>query len=214
MKKIIRIVFAVLILCTLCLPAMARNVGMVSSASVPAGNYDSISIMSGTLTKLDLSNVSLRSDFTLSMQSDTQLTISNGVLTGQNATFLVGASNVKILLEGNAGVDVTISSEISANEFFTALQFNASGVDIRLDGKRVYTFKCQHEDTITTTTTRTVCTICNKVISENAVTLPENATLGSTISEGNMAIIVGVAAAVVFGLGGFLVGKKNSIHNS
>ena len=38
--------------------------------------------------------------------------------------------------------------------------------------------------------------------------------LGSTLSEGNMAIIVGVAAAVVFGLGGFLVGKKNSIHNS
>ena len=37
---------------------------------------------------------------------------------------------------------------------------------------------------------------------------------GSAISEGNMAIIVGVAAAVVFGLGGFLVGKKNTIHNS
>ena len=44
--------------------------------------------------------------------------------------------------------------------------------------------------------------------------IKETDTAGSTISEGNMAIIVGVAAAVVFGLGGFLVGKKNSIHNS
>ena len=30
---------------------------------------------------------------------------------------------------------------------------------------------------------------------------------GSTLSEGNLTIIVGIAAAVVFGLGGFLVGK-------
>ena len=31
---------------------------------------------------------------------------------------------------------------------------------------------------------------------------------GSTISEGNITIIVGVAAAVVFGLGGFFLGRK------
>ncbi len=37
--------------------------------------------------------------------------------------------------------------------------------------------------------------------------MPSNLSLGSALSEGNMLIIVGVAAAVVFGLGGFFVGN-------
>ena len=35
---------------------------------------------------------------------------------------------------------------------------------------------------------------------------------GSTLSEGSLTIIVGIAAAVVFGLGGFFIGTKRKKH--
>lgn len=58
------------------------------------------------------------------------------------------------------------------------------------------------------------CANCGKkfVITEEISANPDTSETnpspaGSTLSEGNLAIIVGIAAAVVFGLGGFFIGK-------
>ena len=45
------------------------------------------------------------------------------------------------------------------------------------------------------------------VLSKAAQDYPNLASTGSTLSEGSLTIIVCIAAAVVFGLGGFILGK-------
>ena len=52
------------------------------------------------------------------------------------------------------------------------------------------------------------CGLCGAEITGGTTVESENLGLGSALSEGNMTLIVGIAAAVVFGLGGFFLGAK------
>ena len=54
---------------------------------------------------------------------------------------------------------------------------------------------------------REYCPDCDKTLSLNEIETTTSGA-GSTISEGNMTIVVGVTAAVIFGLGGFILGRR------
>ena len=85
-------------------------------------------------------------------------------------------------IHDGALLDVTFGVQTEAQDFAEALGLTA-------DGNRVYF----HQHKFNT------CLNCGEE--------EESTLLGSTLSEGSLTIIVGVAAAVVFGLGGFFVGK-------
>ncbi len=76
------------------------------------------------------------------------------------------------------------------------------------DGKcKICQWQCTHEKSITR------CAVCDKEMTAETETTPETTPeteppTASTLSEGSLTIIVGVAAAVVFGLGGFFLGRK------
>ena len=59
-------------------------------------------------------------------------------------------------------------------------------------------YECPHEDL--------KCNTCGKKLSQKAIS--SEGGIASTISEGNVSVIVGIACAAVFGIGGYLLGSK------
>ncbi len=116
-----------------------------------------------------------------------------GVLTGKFAFNNDGGSIT--LLPGGI-VDVETKYDHYANSFIGSFQNSDAGAKVEQTANGTYRVTA-HRHVYAGT-----CCLAEHM----ANTAP--APTGSTLSEGNLTIIVGIAAAVVFGLGGFILGTK------
>ena len=179
MKKIISILFAVLLLCTLCVPVLAEEIGQISIP--PFGTY--------TVN----SNFTLRSASNFIVNSNSTLCItSNGFLSGSDILFNSSDIDVKIILQDGGGLYLNFIAAEDAIAFCKLL--NDSGISFYLNGNAVQAGVCRHQGS-----DPEVCKLCGETITGGE---------GSILSEGSLTIICTVAAAVVFGLGGFILGTK------
>lgn len=188
MKKLLSIVLALIMLIALCVPAMAESYG--------TGNYNSITAVSGTSTSI-LGDVVIEDRGTLKFGSNSTLNIQNGSLTGNNIFLSVDLfghdwTDYTINIQSGGKINLSFCKPTGADHFAQILE--NSGINYKRNDKQIIA-PCLHEST----RTLTVCNDCGAEIPDHS---------GSTISEGNMTIVVGVAAAVIFGLGGFILGRR------
>ncbi len=178
MKKIISILFAVLLLCTLCVPVLAEEIGQISIPPLETYTVNS--------------NLTIGA-YCISAGSNSTLCItSNGFLSGSYIYLNSSGTDVKIILQDGGGLYLNFAFAKDAITFSKFLR--DSGIPYYLNGNSVQAGVCKHSDG-----EHMVCKQCGQPISHYA---------GSVFSEGSLTIIVGIAAAVVFGLGGFFLGTK------
>ena len=179
MKKITSILFAVLLLCTLCVPVLAEEIEEINI--LPLETYTVIS------------NFTLKSASYIMINSYSTLCItSNGFLSGSEILFNSSDTDVKIILQDGGGLYLTFELQKDAIAFCKLL--NDSGISSYLNGNAVQAGVCRHQGS-----DPEVCKLCGETITGGE---------GSILSEGSLTIICTVAAAVVFGLGGFFLGTK------
>ena len=219
MKKIISLFVAVLLLCALTVPAMAMDFS--GTVTIPGGSYDAIT------TKV-YAKVTINSEVTLSnggnaanlsLDSNSTLVIgSKGFLTGTKVTCVLSGPGQRIELEEGGGLYIEFVNSTYATNFENLL--NNSGITFTRNGNTFQAGACYHnggETTVTVITKETICDLCGKTVSTETTETVDPAPTASTLSEGNLAVVCTVAAAVVFGLGGFILGtkkKKPALANS
>ena len=184
MKKLISILLALIMLMALAVPAMAIVYN--------TGNYDEITAddwtdISGDVVINDGKTLKFEDNSSLDILGDRSLTGTNVILSLSGSGHTV---NFADKLSGK--IDLTFSSSTDADAFAQILKKSKTTYE-RIDNRIIA--PCSHRNTVPAT----VCKNCGEIL---------NSRSGSTLSEGNMTIVVGVAALAVGLLGGFVLGRK------
>ena len=196
MKRTISFIIAVLMLCALCVPAFAEV--FAGTTEIQSGSYNQIKI-TGTATIN--SDVTINSEGSLQMFGNSTLIIgSSGYLTGTDIYMSSSSVNAgqTIVLEEGGGLYITFQHEEQENSFADFLHDN--NIYYFRSGNAIQAGACRHTDGECM-----ACKQCGQPISGDTA---------SALSEGNMTVVCTIAAAVVFGLGGFILGKKKKTSNS
>ena len=207
MKKIICLLLA-LVLCTaLAIPAMAKiggnyQDGVYSTGfyfdgeTIPSGVHQSIYVEKNSSVKID-GAVTIATKGIFRIYDNGTLTITkNGSLSGTGVAYSEKCPNIKIVLENGAWIKIKFDNSAQAELFEQILQ--ASEITCTRNDNIIMAGAvpaCEHKNQ------KNVCVDCGEVISTYSAA-------GSILSEGSLTIIVGIAAAAVFGLGGFFLGMK------
>ena len=221
MKKIASLVLALLTLSALAVPAFAQWFG---TGEIPEGTYQSIMIYADSEVTIN-SSVQLVERSYLNLYGD-NITVrigENGSLTGNSLGLLFMGSNRKIVIEKGGKLDLSFAQERDADAFDEWLTDNK--IDFEREENRFIARGCEHENavrttdietTVVTTVTTTTTVVCDHCGYEKTESKTESKTetykgaplQGSTFSEGSLTVILCVACAAAFGVGGFLLGKK------
>ena len=212
MKKIISLFVAVLLLCALCVPAMAEPMNFGDGKTIPGGSYDEIIVESNARVTIDsevtLSNGGKTANLTLCANS-TLVIGSKGFLTGTKVNFGLSGSGQRIEIEEGGELYIEFVYQGVAINFENFL--NNSGITFTRNGNTFQAGTCHHnggETTVTVITKETICDLCGKTVSTETTETVDPAPTASTLSEGSVTVVLCVACAVVFGLGGFILGTK------
>lgn len=187
MKRLISILLVLVMLIAFCIPVIA------ATTELGSGNYDNMTAGAGT-------TVCIRGDAVISDEGILRFEnrsgfdiSSNSSLTGNNVFLFFFGDGHRVHIAKGGKIDVSFYSSAEAEVFSDILK--NSNVSCRRIGSRIIA-PCSHENTAATV----ICKDCGETISAGGS--------ASILSEGNMTIVCTVAAAVVFGLGGFLLGRK------
>ena len=233
MKRIISLIIAVLMLCALCVPAFAEVFS--DGQTIPGGSYNDINIQENARVTIN-SEVTL-SLFVLNENSALVIE-SDGFLSGTGVGFSLIGSGQKIEIEEGGGLKIVFTAMAMAKRFADLLNNSGITCSCTGNTVQAGAPPCSHANKTTTTTTATdtditttvttkttvtttnttTCDDCGKTLStdvstdtsettETTVTKDPPAT-ASALSEGNMTVVLCIACAVVFGLGGFFLGRK------
>ena len=148
-----------------------------------------------------------------------------------NKIIICGINDGNNVTDGTEGkIDITVKNDHYADYFTNILAYSGCS-NYTQDGNH-FVIGCPHDHTTTetevttTTTTQTTTTTTDKVYCKDCeavvhtevktetgepqvtTTTSTDSGAASTLSEGNMTIVCTVAAAVIFGLGGFILGRK------
>ncbi len=164
----------------------------MGTTEIQSGSYNEIKIM-GTATIN--SDVSINSKGSLQMLSKSTLIIgSSGYLTGTDISMSSSSVNAgqTIVLEEGGGLYITFHHEEQENSFADFLHDN--NIYYFRSGNSIQAGACRHTDG--------ECMACKQCGQ------PISGATASTLSEGSMTVVLCIACAVVFGLGGFILGTK------
>ena len=232
MKKIISFVLALTLLLALAVPAWAA--AFSSGSNIPDGNYDNINI-TGTVTVTGKATIIGHGRLNIDNKS-TLVIGGTGSLEGVDVGLSI-FGDTKVKIESGGKIDITFTKESCSNQFAALLtdngyKYTKKGNEIIYpvcEHKNTEIISENKEETVTVTettpvtTNRKYCKDCGDLLEteevrgETVVTRGETVITetevgeggtASTLSEGNMTIICTVAAAAIFGVGGFVLGRK------
>ena len=184
MKKLVSIFLALIMLMALAVPAMA--------VAYDTGNYDEITANTEDLAMI-IGKVVINDGKTLKFEDNSSLDVlADRSLTGTNVILSLSGSGHTVRNFNSGKIDLNFSSSTDADAFAQILK--NSGITYERINNRIIA-PCSHKNTVPAT----VCKNCGEIL---------NSRFGSTISEGNMTIVVGVAALAVGLLGSFVLGRK------
>lgn len=204
MKKIISLVFVVVMLFACTVPAYAD---WFESGEINEGCYNSIYIHPDSEVTIN-GRVEIESGKWLAFFGDNiVLTIGKGgCLTGNNASFSSEGANHKIIIKNGGWLDITFCYSDNADSFASLLA--ESGIRYERDGNRITAGYCEHTHTTTTIKTTTVCYDCGQIIKDETY---EDYPTASTLSTGYLEIVYGIGGLAVGFFAAMLIFRKKKV---
>ena len=231
MKKIARLFLVLMLACALMTStAIAAPIKLFSDGeTIPSGKYDTCVILENSNVTIN-SLVEINSMETIDMHENATLTVDKqGILTGKDIIFSCSPTSKIVLIDGGK-IELSFFFSSELTEFASLLEKN--GITCHYEGNTLIAekeycehsfgdnhictkcgYECTHEEWIDGT-----CKVCGYVCAHDGVccaTCGKDFTIptatGSTLSEGNLAIITAVAGLAVGFIAAMLVFKKKKL---